>query len=85
MLKFSLLAALAATTLMAGGVAVAKEKKADSSGAVKEKKICRGHVDTGSRIAKKKDCRTQAEWDALGGPGAVDEAVGRLRGISRGN
>ena len=82
MLKFSLLAAFAATTLIAGGAAVAKEKKADTAGVVKEKKICKGDDSSYSRIAQKKVCRTQAEWDAKGG---LDEAEGKLRGISRGN
>jgi hypothetical protein len=84
MLKFSVLAAVAATTLMAGGV-VAKDKKADTAGVVKEKKICKGHATSYSRIPQKKVCRTQAEWDAMGGQGGLDEAEGKLRGISRGN
>ncbi len=85
MLKFSAFAALAATSLMAGGVAVAKEKKADTPGVVKEKKICKGHATSYSRIPQKKVCRTQAEWDAMGGQSGLDEAEGKLRGISRGN
>lgn len=85
MLRFTAFAALAAASLATGGVALAKEKKADSTGAVKEKKICKGHATSYSRIPQKKVCRTQAEWDALGGQGGLDEAEGKLRGISRGN
>ncbi|HEY0130264.1 MAG TPA: hypothetical protein VGB57_02580, partial [Allosphingosinicella sp.] len=60
MRKFTALAAVAAT-LTVGGIAVAKEKKADAPGAVKEKKICRGEAQSYSRIPRKKVCRTQAE------------------------
>ena len=85
MVKFTALAAIAAATLMTGGIAVAKEKKADTPGVVKEKKICKGEATSYSRIPPKKVCRTRAEWDALGGEGGLDEAVGKLRGITRGN
>ncbi len=81
MVKFSLLVAFAFTSL-AGGVAVAKEKVKDEP---REKKICKTTKTTSSRIATKRDCRTQAEWDAAGGQESLDDAEGRLRGMSRGN
>lgn len=81
MVKFSLLTAVA-ITFLAGGVAVAKEKV---DGAPKEKKICKVTKKTSSRIPARKDCRTQAEWDAAGGQESLDDAEGRLRGMSRGN
>jgi hypothetical protein len=84
MRKFTALAAVAAI-MTVGGTAVAKEKKADSPGEVKEKKICKSQISTGSRLAQKKVCRTQAEWNAMGGQDALDDAVGKLQGISRGN
>jgi hypothetical protein len=31
---------------------------------VKEKKVCRAEVNTGSRMGRSKICRTRAEWDA---------------------
>lgn len=79
--KSSLLAAVA-IALMTGGAAVAKEKAKDEP---REKKICKVSKTTSSRIAKKRDCRTQAEWDAAGGQESLDDAEGRLRGMSRGN
>ena len=30
----------------------------------KEKKICRAEVSTGSLVARKKICKTRAQWDA---------------------
>ena len=58
MRKVSLLAALAAVSLF-GGTAAAGEKPAK---APKEKKICKGEVESNSRIAKTRVCRTAAEW-----------------------
>ncbi len=81
--KFTALAAVAAT-LMAGGIAAAKEKKADSPGAVKEKKICKSEPNPIGRIPKR-TCRTQAEWDQMSGRGGLDDAASTLRGISRAN
>ena len=83
MRKFTALAAVAAT-LMVGQVAVAKEQKADTAGAVKEKKICKAEQNSTSRI-QKKTCRTQAEWDQASRSGSLDEATSTLRGISRAN
>ena len=84
MRKFTALAAVAAT-LLAGGAAVAKEKPAGTPKAAKEKKICKGQSTSYSRIPQKKVCRTQAEWDSLGNQEDLDDAEGRLRGMSRGN
>ncbi|MGA9582722.1 MAG: hypothetical protein WBR13_12220 [Allosphingosinicella sp.] len=81
MVKLSLLTAVA-FTFLAGGVAIAKEKAKVEP---REKKICLVTKKTSSRIPAKKDCRTQAEWDAVGGQESLDDAEGRLRGMSRGN
>jgi hypothetical protein len=81
MLKLNLLAAVAAT-LLVGGTAVAKDE--NSAGAPKEKKICKGDPTSTSRIPKKV-CRTKSEWDQLSGRGDLEEARGRLQGMSRGN
>ena len=64
MRKVSLLAAIAVISLAggtaaAGGNAAAGEKPAK---APKEKKICKGEVNSNSRIAKIRVCRTAAEW-----------------------
>ncbi|QDX27245.1 hypothetical protein FPZ54_15360 [Sphingomonas suaedae] len=32
---------------------------------VKEKKICKAEAATGTRLARRKICRTAAEWDAI--------------------
>lgn len=79
--KSNLLAAVAAT-LLAGGVAVAKEKPQE---APKEKKICKATKTTSSRIPAKKVCRTAAEWAQASSQEDLDAAEGRLRGMTRGN
>lgn len=81
MLVLNLLAAVAAT-LLVGGTAVAAEKPAD---APKEKKICKGTTGSTSRIAKKRVCRTKAEWASMSNQEDLDDAAGRLRGMGRGN
>jgi hypothetical protein len=81
MRNLNLLAAIAAISL-AGGAAVAKEKSPD---APKEKKICKGEAGSTSRIAKKKVCRTKAEWASMANQEDLDDAEGRIRGMSRGN
>ncbi|HEX8125747.1 MAG TPA: hypothetical protein VF548_09220 [Allosphingosinicella sp.] len=58
MRKVSLLTAIAVVSL-AGGTAVAGEATVK---APKEKKICKGEVNSNSRIAKTRVCRTAAEW-----------------------
>ncbi|MFN3676623.1 MAG: hypothetical protein ACK4TC_11635 [Sphingomonas pseudosanguinis] len=47
---------------------------------VKEKKICRVQETTGSRLAAKRICKTQAEWDeiAANARNDVETATGRL-------
>jgi len=83
MRKLNLLAAVAATLLI-GGTAVAKDEK--PADAPKEKKICKGEAGSTSRIAKKRVCRTKAEWAQMSTTqDDLDDAEGRLRGISRGN
>jgi hypothetical protein len=57
---FSILAVVAATA-MSGGVAVAKEKSADSA----DKKVCRIEMPAVGRIPAKKTCRTKAEWEMV--------------------
>ncbi len=59
------LATLAAFVLT--GPALAKDKDSgdkQSQEAPKEKKICHTETVTGSLIAKRRICKTQAEWDA---------------------
>ncbi len=74
--------AAVAVTLLVGGAAVAKEKAKD---APQEKKICKATKTTSSRIAAKRVCRTQAEWAQMSNQEDLDDAEGRLRGMSRGN
>jgi hypothetical protein len=83
MLKLNLLAAIAATLLI-GGTAVAKDETVK---APKEKKICRGQRTSTSRIPAKKVCRTQAEWNQASSNTQedLDDAAGRLRGMTRDN
>lgn len=79
--KLSLLAAVA-VILLAGGVAVAKEKAND---APREKKICKATKTSSSRIPAKKVCRTEAEWAQKSSQEDLDDAEARLRGMARGN
>jgi hypothetical protein len=81
MRNFNMLAAIAAV-LLAGAGAVAKEKPAE---APKEKLICKGETGSTSRIAKKKVCRTKAEWAQMSNQEDLDDAAARLRGMGRGN
>lgn len=50
----------------AGLVALAAAPLAAQTALVpeKEKKICRSEVSTGSLVARKKICKTKAQWDA---------------------
>ncbi|MGA9582721.1 MAG: hypothetical protein WBR13_12215 [Allosphingosinicella sp.] len=81
MRKLNLLAAVAIISL-AGGTAAADPQPAK---APKEKKICKGDRTSTSRIAKKRVCRTKAEWASMANQEDLDDAGGRLRGMSRGN
>ena len=81
MRKLNLLAAIAAISL-AGGVAVAKEKSGE---APKEKKICKGDPGSTSRIAKKKVCKTKADWARTSNQEDLDDGERKLRGMSRGD
>ena len=81
MRRSSLLAAVA-VTLLAGGVAVAKEKAKD---APKEKKICKATTTTSSRIPDKKVCKTAAEWAQGPSQEELDDAEAKIRGMTRGN
>ncbi|MGZ8286687.1 MAG: hypothetical protein ACXW27_09775 [Allosphingosinicella sp.] len=81
MRKSNLLAAVAAT-LMIAGTALAKEKV---EGAPKEKKICKAVKTSSSRIAAKRVCRTEAEWNSAASQEELDDAAAKLRGMSRGN
>jgi hypothetical protein len=80
MRNLNLLAAVAAISL-AGGVAVAAEEKLAKP--AKEKLICRGAQDSTSRIAKKRICKTKAEWARRAGQEDLDDSASRLRGMSR--
>jgi hypothetical protein len=80
MRNINMLAAVAAMLL--SGVAVAKEKPAETP---KEKKICKvTEASTTSRIPGKRVCRTAAEWAKVDEPEKLD-SVDRLGGMSRGN
>lgn len=79
--KLSLLAA-AAVTMLAGGIAVSKEKAEE---APKQKKICKVTKTTSSRIAAKRVCRTAAEWAQASNQEDLDDAEARLRAMSRSN
>jgi hypothetical protein len=59
MRKVSLLAAMAVIALAGGTAAATGEKPVK---APKEKKICKGEVNSNSRIAKTRVCRTASEW-----------------------
>ena len=58
------LAAVAAFAVVAPAMAADREQK-DDKDAPKEKKICRNEMVTGSLIAKRRICKTQAEWEQL--------------------
>ena len=81
MRKLNLLAAIAAISL-AGGVGIAQEKPAKPA---KEKKICRGEQNSTSRIAKKRICKTKAEWAESSNQQDIGDSENKLRGMSRGN
>lgn len=82
MRKLNLLAAIAMLSLAGGAAVAADEKPAKPA---KEKKICKGEAGSTSRIAKTKICRTKAEWAAMANQEDLDDAEGRLRGMTRGN
>ena len=67
-LRFGI-AAMAAFALSTSAVAADKDGKGQDQqsqpDAPKEKKICRTDGVTGSRIAKRRICMTQAQWDEL--------------------
>jgi len=44
---------------------VAEDAKAPDAAPADDKKVCRAQVDTGSRLGKRRVCRTAAEWRAL--------------------
>lgn len=62
MRKVSLLAAIAAISLAGGTAAAADTDGQKPVKAPKEKKICKGELNSNSRIAKTRVCRTAAEW-----------------------
>ena len=43
-----------------------------------ERKVCRPIVNTGSRMAKTRECHTAAEWKAMGGS-ADTQALDQLK------
>ncbi len=45
--------------------AVPDEPKGAEDKPVKERKVCRSEVDTGSRLGKRQVCRTAAEWQVI--------------------
>ena len=62
-MKFKIL--LAATFALAmSGAAMAKDDGKEQA-PVKEKKVCRTETVTGSLVAKRRICMTQAQWDEI--------------------
>ncbi|WP_294235912.1 hypothetical protein [uncultured Sphingomonas sp.] len=51
------------TTLLL--LALAGQQTEPTPPPAKEKKICRAQETTGSRLAAKRVCKTQAEWDEI--------------------
>ena len=68
-MKFAIVLTAAAAFAVAGpAVAGDKDKKADQQSgqdAPKEKLICHTDTVTGSLIAKRRICKTKAEWDEI--------------------
>jgi hypothetical protein len=81
MRKLSLLAAIAAISLVGGTAAASGEKPVK---APKEKKICKGEANSNSRIARTRVCRTAAEWAEQSGQQS-SENEDRLRQMGRSN
>ena len=79
MRNFKVLAAVAAALLTAGGASAQ-----DKPERPKEKKICKGEADLGSRLQRNRICRTKAEWEQLAGEGE-DGVKAKPRGTARGN
>lgn len=82
MRNLNLLAAIAAISLTGGAAVAAEERPAK---APKEKKICKGEAGSTSRIAKKRVCRTKAEWASMSNQEDLDAAADKLSGMGRGN
>ena len=49
--------------IAAAQTAPANEAPAAATASESEKEICKAEKPTGTRLAKKKTCRTKAEWD----------------------
>lgn len=57
-----LIAAFGFAVALASAAPVGAEEAAPP---LKEKKICKSEAPTGSRLSRRKVCRTAAEWDAI--------------------
>lgn len=65
MMKFAIvLAAAAASAVAAPAAATHKDQKSDQN-ASKQKLICHTEMVTGSLIAKRRICKTEAEWQQI--------------------
>ena len=64
-MKFRIVLASVAAFALAVPALAADKDDSQSQDAPKEKKICRTETVTGSLIAKRRICKTQAEWDQL--------------------
>lgn len=63
-MKFKVMLA-AAVAIAVSVPALAKDDGQSGGDAPKEKKICRTETATGSLVAKRRICLTQAEWDDM--------------------
>ncbi len=69
-----------------GTATSATAQQAPAAGANKPKMICKRTVDTGSLVAKRRECRTRQEWDRIseaarmGGQDLIDRNMGRPPG-----
>jgi nucleoside-specific outer membrane channel protein Tsx len=56
---------LAAALAVAVSAPVLAKDDGDAQSAPKEKKVCRNETVTGSLVAKRRVCMTQAQWDEI--------------------
>ncbi|WP_375402708.1 hypothetical protein [uncultured Sphingomonas sp.] len=79
-------AVLTAAALGLGSAAVAPAGQAPVPGPVKPKMICKRSADTGSLVARRRECRTRVDWDRIaeaarmGGQYEIDRQMTRPGG-----
>lgn len=80
------IAMAAAMVVSLGSAAVAPAQQVPVADPAKSKMICKRSTDTGSMIAKRRECRTKRDWDRIseaarmGGQDLVDRNMGRPPG-----